>query len=50
MTDTSVMDLYANFVVFGRRDFDVFDREVLASLPSDGCLFRYEKRIGMSCE
>lgn len=38
VADTGVVDLNADFVGFGGSDLDVFDGEVLASLPGDGGL------------
>lgn len=35
MADTSVVDLDADFVGFGRSNFDVLNHKVLASLPGD---------------
>ena len=38
MAHSGVVHLYAYFMCFGRRNFDVFDSEVLASFPSNGSL------------
>ena len=36
MANTSIVDLNADFVGFGRCDFDVFNLKVFARFPSDG--------------
>ena len=38
MADTGVKDLNTDLVGLGRRDLDILDGEVLASLPGDGGL------------
>lgn len=38
MADSSVVDLDSDFVISRRADFDIFDREVLASFPGDSGL------------
>jgi len=40
MAHTSVHDLDADFMCFGRGNFDVFDGQVLASFPGNGTLAR----------
>lgn len=40
MADTGVVDLDADLVGLWGRNLDVFDGEVLASLPGDGSLWR----------
>ena len=38
MADSGVVDLDSDFMISGRADFNVLNREVLASFPGDGSL------------
>lgn len=38
MTYSGIIYFYSDFVGFGWRNFDIFDGEILRSLPSDGSL------------
>lgn len=59
MANASVVDFDSDLMSLGRGDLDIFDRELLASLPGDGglasdclfakingqCLFSLETRL-----
>jgi hypothetical protein len=39
MADPSVVNFYSDFVGFWRRDFNIFDLQLLAGFPGDCCLW-----------